>query len=168
MRSMSRNAAERILSSVGLTVGDWNEMKEVSGGGTTHCAFVPPEGALELYVLSRKLSGWLGPGEWVLAQFDRSSWPQEDEKAVLEVIGFSREDLKGPDFEGFYQDGLEASPERAIAKVAMLVFHAIVFQWHLHLATDRSVSGRRLALLDGVVHGFGSEEDIESLRSLMR
>ncbi|HOE41652.1 MAG TPA: hypothetical protein PLB25_08500 [Rhodoferax sp.] len=151
MEVIDRIRAEQLLLTLDLKIGDWNELTVRSPSKATHRSFAAPTSALELYVAAHRLASWISSGSWTLLQIDNSTSPMDDEVAVFENLV-----LKGQhswDIAAQHTFLLDGSARQST--LVLLIYFALLFTWHIHLVSEASSSGQRLALQDGVVYFFG-------------
>lgn len=153
MKVLSRGEAERLLKSIALAIGKWNELCDLSPSMSSCRCYAAPSDAESLYVLAHHLCQWIRADGWVLLQVDNSTAPTDDEVAIFEEVSFAstRRWLVGEERSFLLEDA--AFGRRA--KLVLLVYFCLLFGWHIHLAAQGSVSGQRLSLQDGAIYFFG-------------
>ena len=163
MEAIDRVRAEQLLQTLGLKIGDWNELSDLSPSKTPHRAFAAPTNALELYVAAHRLASWIGSGSWTLLQIDNSTSPMDDEVAVFENLV-----LKGRhSWDVAAQHTFLLGGSSRQSTLVLLIYFALLFTWHVHLVSEASSSGQRLALQDGVTYLFGDASTIATADALI-
>lgn len=170
MQMLSHAKADQLLMPLGMKIGGWNELTSVHSGAVTHRAYSPPSNALELYVVAYRLSAWIVSGEWTLLQVDNSTSPTDDELRVFEklVLAGQQEWRIGNQRTFLFEGSSDSESQSLKTTVVLLIHFALLFGWHVHLASEASLHGHRLALQDGVVYFFGDAQAIETADSLVK
>lgn len=159
MQTISTEKAREILSPLGLGIGAWNEVIDLQVL-SENFMYQPPRLANELYVFCRILVQWISFQDWILIQIDNSTSPLEDEVDIMENIFAMSVSDKADANTSFVMDGSDSH-----SKLAMLMFFAIIFEWHVHIVSASSKDGKRLGLQDGVVYFFGSSYQMKDARA---
>ena len=156
-RLLARVEAESLLARLGLKIGPWNG---VTATGHSAVRSLPySRDVRDTFSLAHALLRWLSPSEcdWYLLQFDNSTCPLENEQETFESVMRLEPDV--------WDIGLHRtvvaenySASEAQSTVGLLIFLSLVFEWHVHLVASSAIDGRRIGLLDGVAHLFGSED----------
>jgi hypothetical protein len=104
-RILTRIEASKLLESVGLQIGDWNEVRRVGVGpvDSTTISFRSPRDAGEMLCLAEHATGWLHPGVWTLLQFDNSNGFSRTQNVFLSQLMFGPQ--KVVDFNAVEQVG---------------------------------------------------------------
>ncbi len=169
IKVLERDEANILLASLGLRVGDWNELTASNSAGQLNYAYVPPTEALELYVVSQRLTAWLGTRGWTLLQIDNSTSPTSDERRVFEAVVFEGKTFSFQDGQRSFLFNADSDfdDDSIQTKVALLVYFALLFGWHVHLTSRSSSNGKRLALLDTVAYCFGDETAVHAAEKVI-
>lgn len=112
--------------------------------------FAAPTDAVELYVAAHRLASWVCSGSWTLLQVDNSTLPTDDEGSVFESLVLKGGTWNVPSQHTFLLDG-----KTRRSTLVLLIHFALLFTWHIHLVSEASFGGQRLALQDGVAYFFG-------------
>ncbi|WP_409525035.1 hypothetical protein [Nitrincola sp. MINF-07-Sa-05] len=164
MRVINQQLASQLLDPSGIRIGDWNELLcSLQLGGVLHRSYSPPAEALELYVAAHRLAQWVISGNWTLLQVDNSTSPTEDEIAVFEKLIFNGEQSWDvAEQRTFLLEGAER-----LSTLVLLIYFALLFTWHIHLASEASLEGRRLALQDGGAYFYGNDSTLQDADELI-
>lgn len=169
MRVLSKSEAEQLLLARNLRVGGWNEISDVVAGKVINKAWPAPREALPLYVFSEALLNWMTLGGWTIIQFDNSTAPTDDEIRVFEQLmlfeGFRWDIAKQRTF--LFDDSDGVSSDRTRTMLVLVVFFSLLFEWHIHLVSEKVINEERLSLQDGVVYFFGNTTAIEGANTLI-
>jgi hypothetical protein len=163
MQILTNAKANEFLATRGFRIGGWNELLETNANKTSVKHLAAPVDARELFNFSQQLMAWLSPKEsdWVFLQIDNSTSPLDDELGVFENLVLSnaiRWDV-GEQRSFLFEKDLAPNAGSSITpKLVLLIFFALAFEWHIYLVAEKSGSGQRLGLLDGVAYVFGTEE----------
>lgn len=158
---ISIEEARRFASQQGFEIGQWNELKPVFGVGIN--SVEPTTESQSLYSLAMRLCGWINSSDWVLIQLDNSTFPTEDETKVFERIALLEKEWNPAIERTFYIAATDSSDQLGKdVTLTLMIYFAIVFDWHIHIISGVTERGKKLALLDGVIHFFGSKESIAS------
>ena len=143
-------------------LGQYGSVRGVSGNGHSYRDWhTPPTDALELYVAAHRLANWVVSGSWTLLQLDNSTSPAEDEIAIFEKLALKPWDIAEQHTFLLNDQGREST-------LVLLIYFALLFTWHIHLTSEASLGGQRLALLDGVAYFFGPTPAIQSADELIK
>ncbi len=170
MKLLSRPDADTLLSPLGLKIGEWNELSEIAPDSQPRVqTLVAPKVARDLYVASLWLTDWLPKGKWKLIQIDNSTSPSDDESFLFEQlinIPTRRWDVASQKTFKFELDENCETGQRVDVVISSVIFFALMFEWHIHLVSDGCLDGQRLALQDGDIYCFGSEESILAAKAI--
>lgn len=159
MRAISAVKAKKMLSPLGLSIGDWNEVVDIRYS-SENLMCQPPRLATEIYIFCRLLVQWLSCERWVIVQVDNSTSPLEDEVEVMKDVFAMEISNQLNSNASFIMDG-----DGLRSRVAMFIFFVIIFEWHVYLVSANSENGKRLGLQDGVAYFFGSKSQLEDASS---
>jgi hypothetical protein len=162
MEAIDRAKANELLAPLGMNVGSWNELSSLPSVPATHRAYSPPTDAMELYVAANRLANWIGSGSWTLLQVDNSTSPSDDELAIFERLV-----LNGRPWDVAEQHTFLLGAGAQQSTLVLLVYFSLLFTWHVHLASEASLAGQRLALQDGIAYFFGDSATIQSADELI-
>lgn len=163
MEAIDRIRADQLLLPLGVEIGGWNELRDLPPSETTHRAYSPPSDALGLYVAAHRLANWINLGSWTLLQIDNSTSPTGDEVAIFEKLILNEQQPWNIAAQHtFLLDG-----DARKSTLVLLIYFALLFAWHIHLASETSLRGQRLALQDGVAYFFGNAATIRSADELI-
>lgn len=162
MEAIDTAKANELLAPLGMKVGSWNELSNLPSLKVTQRAYSPPADAMELYVAAHRLANWIGSGSWTLLQVDNSTSPSEDELAIFERLV-----LNGRQWDIAEQHTFLLGAGAQRSTLVLLVYFSLLFTWHVHLTSETSLSGQRLALQDGVAYFFGDAATIQSADELI-
>jgi hypothetical protein len=160
LRALTVAEASELLATLGLTIGGWNELVEITKKKAVNRRCTAPKEARALYLFSQQLLEWLSSktSDWVLLQIDNSTSPLPDEVTVFELLVWGAADHWDVATQRTFVIEMAADRDADVAtRLRMLIFISLMFEWHIHLTCQRSVDGRRLGLLDGVAYLFGDE-----------
>lgn len=163
MLVLDHQRAIELLAPLGLGIGGWNELRALRPEAAPHKSYSPPTEAIELYVVADRLAQWVASGAWTLLQVDNSTSPTEDEIAVFEKIAFNG--LSSWDVGK--QHSLLVEGQGRCPTLVLLIYFALLFEWHVYLTSAASFAGQRLALQDGVVYFFGDAVALRSAEALI-
>ncbi|WP_193371058.1 hypothetical protein [Pelagibius marinus] len=170
MRVLSQTEANDLLRPLGLEIGSWNGLNELGSEKCPYRVYLAPPGALELYVLAGHLLDWLAPKDWVLFQVDNSTVPVgDDEHRVFERLVFNAEqrwDI-GTQRSFLFGDVAVDDPKAVREQLILLIFFALMFQWHVYLTCENAVPGQRLGLQDGAIYFIGDDRLIDRAEALI-
>ncbi|MEO3430520.1 hypothetical protein AAFN88_16800 [Pelagibius sp. CAU 1746] len=161
MRVLTQAEADSLLQPLDLKVGEWCELACLSSEVFPNKAYRPNPDARELYVLAGHLLDWLDPKDWVILQIDNSTAPLFDESKVFEELAFEpgqRWDLGN---QRTFLFGIER------AKLILIVFFSLVFEWHVYLTCKSADQGQRLGLQDGIVYFIGRPEMVGAAEAMV-
>jgi len=159
MRVLSKGQANVLLRPLGLEVGAWNGLNEVGSEKASYRVYIAPPEARELYVLAGHVLDWLAPQGWVLLQVDNSTAPSADEERVFERLvcnGAQRWDI-GTQRSFLFGEAPTGGPAALREQFILLIYFALMFQWHVYLTCENAGPGQRLGLQDGAVYFLGDE-----------
>jgi hypothetical protein len=170
MRVLSKGQANALLRPLGLEIGSWNGLNECGSEKASYRVYIAPQEARELYVLAGHVLDWLAPEGWVLLQVDNSTAPLEDEKRVFERLVFNGALSWDLDSQRSILFGEEGSSAPAVLReqLILLIYFALVFQWHVYLTCENAAPGQRLGLQDGAVYFLGDDSLMRRAEAVMR
>lgn len=170
MRALTRLDADNILAPLGIKIGEWNELLEITSASEISMrALKPPTAAINLYVVSLWLTDWLPIGNWKLLQIDNSTSLSNDESLLFQQLLDSLKqggDVTSERTFQFVVGEKGATRQRIDVLISSIIFFALMFEWHIHIVADGGAQGQRLALLDGIIYFFGDKESISIAESL--
>jgi len=156
-----------ILRNSGVTIGSWNELKSLTPERDVVVDFVPPSNAIDLYVAARCIAKWINPNDLFVLQLDNSTAPSSDEVEVFKTLS----GVVGGEFDldicrtFCFQRTVEVPYVETLLE--LMIFHAIIFSWHVHFVADSSINGRRLSIQDGCVYFFCDELSVMQVSNLI-
>jgi hypothetical protein len=157
--------ASKLLVTQSFRIGRWGEL--VAAADVDSISMSPPEEALPLYVLCTHLCEWILSGNWTVLQFDNSTFPSADEVAVFERLLLRGERWNPLEERSFVLKGGDAEDPSRKTTLVLLIYASLMFCWHVHVVSERSALGKRLALMDGVVHFFGDRNALQEAQQLL-
>lgn len=170
MKILSRPEADTLLAPLGLKIGEWNELSAIASDSQPRTlTLAAPKVARDLYVASLWLTDWLPKGKWRLIQVDNSTSPSRDESLLFEQlinIPTRRWDVASQKTFKFELDENVEVGQRVDVVISSVIFFALMFEWHIHIASDGCLDGQRLALQDGDIYCFGNEESILAAKTI--
>lgn len=163
MQVIDSECAAQLLVPIGIRIGEWNELRPLLPSAISHRSYAPPAGALELYVMAYRLAQWINSGAWTLLQVDNSTLPTDDEVGVFEAIAFDGQTF----WDVATQHTFLLQGQQRLSTLALLIHFTLLFEWHVHLVSEGSLEGQRLALQDGLVYFFGGADALQSADGLI-
>lgn len=168
---LSIDAANALLVSQAIKISAWNGFEDSDDSRKCDRIYFSPEGeAVALYALSTQIAGWLQAEDWTIIQVDNSTRMDKSESFVFErlVAGtFGNFDsAKHNSLVLRCRDKSDSAYARRTV-IAGVIFHALVFGWHIHLASAGEAHGQRMAVQDGVVAFHGPSQDVAAARQIM-
>ena len=160
MRLLSAQEANEHLSSHGMELGDWNEIRDV-GGRERDASQVRQLHAqdYDLLNLCHHLVAWLPRGDWKLFQADHSTgWLDPVQMSWISGLVYGGEgirDLNDRQNLGFLfvcdsRDPLATANKDLVVANLMYVF--LLFNLHAYVVSSDSRNGEMVGLHDGVVY----------------
>jgi hypothetical protein len=157
MRPLTAEEANGYLHSVGMQIGDWNQITD-SGSQKQAISWVTyeaPKLARELLNFSRHVAGWLPSGAWKLVQLDNSTMFDPTEAAFVGRLMFGPD--SHPEFSthrSYLFDFAAGAQVRSDTELllANLIFLFLLFESHSYIVSSGSSLGQILAVQDGSVH----------------
>jgi hypothetical protein len=156
-RILTRIEASKLLESVGLQIGEWNEVRRVGVGpvDATTISFRSPRDAAEMLCLAERATGWLRPGAWTLLQFDNSNWLSRTENVLLSQLMFGPEVFV--DFNAVENRSIVFTPDEVRRgntdlRISAVVFAILLSEGHAYIASSASSARECLGIQDGVLH----------------
>ncbi len=166
MKLLPRSDANELLATVGLRLGNWNEVVGKSQSPIDKWACYAPTDAKALYEFVDKVLSWLVSqedlSEWLLLQIDNSTSPLTDQQLLFEYLAFRSQKNWDVGTERAFL--FENSSGTSRTKIALLIYLFLLFEWHVHLVPRNSPQERRLSLQDGVVYFLGKRESVDIAR----
>lgn len=152
-----------------MQLGKWAELRYLHPDDAERKVFAKvrtPSDAKELSLFSQKIIEWISPAQWVLVQFDNSSWLMSDQLAVFGA--FLNEDshpLREKTNTILFEIGSEAQLSlRQQVIISHFIFLISLFDSHAYLASPGAVNGRYLGVQDGFAYLLakeGSDDDVK-------
>jgi hypothetical protein len=167
MQHITHEKSNALLSGLGLRIGSWNQVEDLSGRKSTdqnsYVVFKAPTSARSLYVFSEHVAGWLPSGDWKLVQVDNSTSLDFVQSTQISCLlgGDSQPDSQN----GINQASLEFSFGRNMIEnvstellICNLIFMFLLFQCHVQIVSSSCTGGQFISIQDGFVYFmFGSE-----------
>jgi hypothetical protein len=173
MKILTTSEAQRYLATVGMAIGDWNQIVDISIPITEikWINYEAPSNARDLLRFSCLLSDWLPKGEWKLLQFDSSNLCECDRTSMVErlLFGSRREivDLAEVRSVLFQFSGPEQENNAQELLVKNLIFAILLLEGHAYVVSSQSTDGQVLGLQDGVAY-FLSRKSTSSAEMLLQ
>jgi hypothetical protein len=167
---MSTDKANKLLSSLGLTIGNWNQITslvEPSGSVPQNYAkYQAPNEARKLYVFAEHIAGWIPRGDWKIIQIDNSTSLDIIHAAPILRMLFSLEDMPNPKsinqasllFEFGSDKGRNISTELLISNFIHLL---LLFECHAQITSSAAGRGQFLSIQDGFVYFMAGTDKIQ-------
>ena len=156
-----------ILNQLGVTIGKWNELTSSKNFEEFSFGYMPPRDSTLMYVASQKIAKWLDVRDFFILQIDNSTSPMDDEVNIFQTLivpcggGFDISEQRSY----FFAKSDKAMDVRGL--LVLIVYFSILFSWHVHLISDASSNGSRIAIQDGVIYFIGDGEAIEKSKELI-
>lgn len=163
MQPIDSQVANKLLETLGLRIGGWNELCALHPESISHKAYSPPTEAIELYVVAHRLALYVGSDTWTILQIDNSTCPSDDEVAIFEKLVFGGQQ---PWDIARQHTFLLESQERS-STLVLLIYFALLFGWHIHLTSASSSEGQWLGLQDGAAYFFGNAIALRTAEDLI-
>jgi hypothetical protein len=178
MELLSTEQANSLLSKLGLTIGQWNEVTAESSSsrtsGSSYEMHKAPSGAHSLYTFARHVAGWLPSGDWKLIQVDNSTSLNVITAAPIARLLYADDQLHSPD------DVNRASIKFAFGSdrrknaateilVSELIYYFLLLECHVQVVSSACQDGQFLSIQDGFVYfKFGRGDLARQTSELLR
>lgn len=169
MRAMSTSETDNLLNPLGLKIGNWKELVNASDRTFGHRAFRPVRDALGMYAVSTHLLQWIGQQGWKILQIDNSTAPTRDEINVFEKLAFSPREHWSVSEQRSFLFGDESTDLLAQGQttLTLIIYFSLVFEWHVHLVSERSATRRHVGIQDGTIYFYGDTKALEEAHTLV-
>jgi hypothetical protein len=160
MKTLSAIEAASYLDPVGMKVGDWNEIANVSGDLRWIKQRAPKESLLGF---SQHVAGWLPKSKWKIFQVDNSTWMDPVEASFFGGLLFGAEStvdinsLKTKTFLFEFGNSKEQNDNTELL-ISNLIYVFLLFSSHGYVVSSNEVNRRVVGVQDGFVY-FGSGDD---------
>lgn len=155
------------LKQLGVTIGEWNELKLLNKAEEFSLEYIVPRDSLLMYVASQQLAKWLEFRDFVILQIDNSTSPMDDEMEIFQKLIMPC----GGNFDISEQRSYFFAKSDKLMDVktlvVLIIYFSILFSWHIHLISDTSSDGARIAIQDGTAYLIGSEEVMSKSEKLI-
>lgn len=166
MKCLTKYEANIILRSVGMQIGDWNEVMEIpnrSHKKPTWLNYRAPKA--ELLNFSHHIARWLPDGKWKIFQIDNSTgWMDPIQASLFGGLLFGANNHETLDANVrlnrtflFEFDGTVHAKEYAELLIANLIYLFLLFESHGYVVSSGSSSGEILGIQDGFAY-FSSHD----------
>lgn len=171
---LQKDAANRLLSSVGMVLDEWNKIANPRRPLADSEHFLncrAPRDSLELYSFSQFVADWLPHGEWYLFQIDNSTQLAPDQDYLIRcLLGL---DSQGSNLIQGRSFLFEFGPDENInnqtrLKFATLIFYFLMFELHGNAVSSRSIEGEILALQDGYIYFISQGDSLGRASQLVK
>ena len=171
MKTPSPEDANALLNPLGMKIGEWNEVSDIDPGSPAPwTSDQAPRDSIAQYVLVQHLTGWLSGDRWMLIQIDNSTNPSPDEVLLFErlLVG-SIGEMEIANQRTFIVELSKNDDDnrQAAFVISMVMFVALLFEWHIHLVSSGCRKRQRLALQDGVVYLFDDKQHLPDARQML-
>jgi hypothetical protein len=156
MKQISSEEASTYLRRVGLTVGNWKQIRPIDAQsqGTWRVSQAPAN-AQELFVFSLHVAGWLPKAQWKVLQFDYSNLLRPYEAALISRLVLGQYDALVQFKSQAFLFEFGRSPEVDFAEevaIASIIHAVLLLQGHGYIATSNQDCRDYLGIQDGFVY----------------
>ena len=158
MRYLTREDANALLRTIGIKVGDWNQLVDIDARAherrqwTNHRAPADTRGS---YAFAQYLAGWIPSGEWKLLQIDNSTSMDPVQQALVSSLLFGPTEIanllerRSFLFEFTGDATFDVASELQLCN---LIFSFLIFDAHVQIVSSSGNAERYLSLQDGVAY----------------
>lgn len=177
MKILTPKEAKGYLSRVGVTIGNWNELRYVEEDREKNKRWFnyrAPDRARECYIFSLFVSGWVsqGQGQWKVLQLDNSNQFAFHENALLSrfitdsctIIDLNSESNSTFLFNSRFENKENLSDE---IRFAALIHLMLLFKGHGYLISSAD-AGDHMGIHDGFIYFISTEDGLARGRALVQ
>jgi len=169
MKILDSAAANTYLHSVGMEIGEWNEIRDRAGQPSWRSQAAPAD-ARELLTFAQHIVTWVPNASWKMLQIDNSAVFDSfqihflDSLLRLEAgsVGFGN----GRSFL-FEFSGSETEDAGTEFVLANLVYALLLFDAHGYVVSKNSLGGEKLGVQDGVAYFMARDADLTKATELI-
>ncbi|HEY9198440.1 MAG TPA: hypothetical protein VIR60_03665 [Gammaproteobacteria bacterium] len=166
MRCLTTEAANAYLASLGMKVGEWNEISQLYKK-YEWISYKPPRDASRLWRFAQHAAGWLPSGKWKILQIDNSNYLDAVDGLFLsKLLGTP----KAVDFAAEHSIMFEFGDHRKENENAEFVLTCVIYLFLLfegngYVVSSGSSDGEVLGVQDGLAmfisggHGLANARD---------
>ncbi len=155
-KSLSIIDANAKLTSIGMVIGDWGQIKTlIESKEIKKLNYPAPENALELFNFASHVSAWLPKGEWKMFQIDNSGHMNAYEVYLFNKLVFGRDEVTYAGeiepilFEFGFSKELDECTEMLISN---LICMFLLFKSHGQMVSSNCNPRKILSIQDGFIY----------------
>lgn len=159
MQSLLKSEAELYLKDIGMGIGDWNQVIDLTDGKSIDTNLVQQK-APDKYLLNfcQHVAGWLPSGDWKIFQIDNSTgWMDPVHASMFYGLLHGSDFLSKIDYPEkrsylfeFSQDKRQMMNQELL--LANLIYVFLLFESHGYIVSSGSQQGQVIAIQDGVIY----------------
>jgi hypothetical protein len=166
-RPLRSDEAGLMLEQIGMSLGDWGNIRSQSKGSQNWDRCSGPVNAHELYVFSQKILEWIPEGDWYLAQFDKSTWINPAQLFLFECIVGTAQDAAGINHGGAFLIS-DNDPLRRKVIVAHIMYLTLLFEGDVYVVSSACHNGPYLCIHDGFAYFIPGLRDTRDGKEFIR
>lgn len=172
VKAINKLTAKSLLSSIGMTVGDWERLEYSSNKENHHAlSYQAPQDARKLYCFSLQAATWLPVSSWKLLQIDMSSTLAWHEGLILARLLLGEFDCldftKTRSFLFEFGDKQDTNRKCELI-IANVIYFSLLYESHMYITSSASTDGQILAIQDGFVGFISRETDISGAHEVIK
>lgn len=166
MHAAAPKAINELLKQKNLTIGRWNEICDVTLTASFNQIIAPPPQSRESISFAKLLLDWIAGNSngWMLIQADNSMCLLDDDIHIFNQLVCSENPLQ--EINNKNRSFIIEKADEAL--LTLIIYFALLFEWHIYLVSEHSQFGQRLGLLDGIVYLIGTQDKVTSFKELSK
>lgn len=174
MKILSIEEANKLLSSVGKKIGDWNRIEDIAvrlRNNGQWSNYQAPHGAKELFNFASHVAAWLPKGKWKILQIDNSNYFDATQNILLQRLLFGGDVELGPDLQRtflFEFSGEKESDDKTELLISNLIHLFLLFEGHAYFVSEGGIDGQCLGVQDGFVYFSSWTEGLSGAEMLLK
>jgi hypothetical protein len=157
IRQLSKIEADSLLNSIGMKIGNWNQITERNDNKLESIIESAPANGLQLYCFAAYIAGWLPKGQWKLFQLDNSQGFSAYDAFFFGRLLFGSAQIPNLNLSGNstflfeFGQGHDVDNDTELL-ITNLIYVFLLFQGNGQIISSGSLNKQYLSLRDSVVY----------------
>lgn len=166
IRSISHEKANEYLASIGMQIGNWNEIVDLKKNSNVNVGwknYPAPRNSRELFNFSYHVAGWLPTGSWKIVQIDNSNYLDAVQAQFVERLLFGPNNTTTLSNCGtllFEFENCANDNNNTELLISNLIYLFLLFECHAYFVSSNCLFGEYLAIQDGYAYFIANEKGI--------
>jgi hypothetical protein len=174
MKCLNENEANAQLSTIGLMLGNWNQITDIDTAPNkkrSHVKFRAPTNSLKLLNFSRYAAGWIPKGEWKIFQLDNSTNFDPVQTSLFGGLVYGYQNIPSVDLRDrrtFLFNFFNDDDKKTELLVSNLIYLILLFECHGYVVSSGGNAGQILSFQDGFAYFSANDEEVFGAKFLLQ